>query len=115
MYYVCSNLVIPWTKPWKLSYAELAGPSEVMWFVSHYWGMGLRHTLETLTLHSRTQKCAADAASYWICTFSNNQWQVVEELGAGDWGDSWTCSSGSKSSQDVLGTTLAWQGVTEFL
>ena len=115
MYYVCSNLVIPLTKPWKLSYAELAGPGEVMWFVSHYWGMGLRHTLETLTLHSRTQKCASDAASYWICTFSNNQWQVVEELGGGDWRDSWTCSSGSKSSQDVLGTTFAWQGVTEFL
>eukprot|EP00439_Symbiodinium_sp_Y106_P027851 s2039_g3.t1 len=81
MYYVCSNLVTPLTKPWKLSYTELAGPSEVMFFVSHYWGMGLRHTLETLTLHSRTQKCTPDAASYWICTFSNNQWQVVEELG----------------------------------
>ena len=25
--------------------------------------------------------------AYWICTFSNNQWNVGDELGNGDWQD----------------------------
>ena len=29
--YVVSNLLLPLTKPEKLSYAELAGPSQVQW------------------------------------------------------------------------------------
>jgi len=88
MYYVCSNLVIPLTEPFKLSYAELAGCSEVVWFVSHYWGMPLRHTVEALCSHSRSRQAISDSDSYWICTFSNNQWRVTEELGRGDWKDS---------------------------
>ena len=39
MYYICSNLVIPVTEDCKLSYAELVGPRQVNWFVSHYWGI----------------------------------------------------------------------------
>ncbi|CAE7880526.1 unnamed protein product, partial [Symbiodinium sp. KB8] len=89
MYYVCSNLVVPLTKPFKLSYAELAGPSEVVWFVSHYWGMPLRHFIEAIQSHSQSRAAARAALpSYWVCTFSNNQWKVAEELGQGDWQDS---------------------------
>ena len=38
MYYVCHNMLLPMTRLKKLSYAELAGPSTLQWFVSHYWG-----------------------------------------------------------------------------
>lgn len=88
MYYVCSNLVVPLTRAYKLSYAELAGPTEVVWFVSHYWGMPLRHFIEAISSHSQSRAAAAILPSYWVCTFSNNQWEVEEELGKGDWQDS---------------------------
>ncbi|CAE7251563.1 unnamed protein product, partial [Symbiodinium necroappetens] len=61
-----ANLVIPLTEPFKLSYAELAGPSET----------------------ARTKEASETVAGYWICTLSNNQWKVVEELGSGDWTES---------------------------
>ena len=79
MYYVCSNLVCPLTEPLLLSYAELAGPSSVRWFVSHYWGGSFSQFVEALQKHSRGGACTQ--LSYWICTFSNNQWKVKEELG----------------------------------
>ena len=43
MYYVCSNMVKPLTEPSQLSFVELIGPTEMKWFVSHYWGMAVRH------------------------------------------------------------------------
>ena len=43
MYYVCSNIVKPLTKPFQLSFVELVGPTAMEWFVSHYWGMAVRH------------------------------------------------------------------------
>ena len=43
MYYVCSNIVKPLTEPSQLSFVELIGPTEMKWFVSHYWGMAVRH------------------------------------------------------------------------
>ena len=33
-----ANIVRPLTAPNKLSYAELVGPQDAMWFVSHWWG-----------------------------------------------------------------------------
>ena len=38
MYYIDANIVKPLTMPLKLSYAELVGPQDAMWFVSHWWG-----------------------------------------------------------------------------
>lgn len=38
MYYMDANIVKPLTMPLKLSYAELVGPQDAMWFVSHWWG-----------------------------------------------------------------------------
>lgn len=43
MYYVCSNIVKPLTEPFQLSFAEVVGPTAMQWFVSHYWGMAVRH------------------------------------------------------------------------
>ena len=43
MYYVSSDIVKPLTKPFQLSFVELIGPSSMEWFVSHYWGMTVRH------------------------------------------------------------------------
>ena len=88
MYYVCSNLVQPLTKPFKLSYAELVGPTETAWFVSHYWGMGFRHFVDAVACHARSKEAAGVDANYWICTFSNNQWRIEEELGDGAWQES---------------------------
>lgn len=83
MYYLCSNLVKPLTMQVALSYAELVGPSSVQWFVSHFWGMPFEHFIRCLKGHAPVQ-----TTSYWICTFSNNQWKVSEELGHGNVEDS---------------------------
>jgi hypothetical protein len=83
MYYLCSNLVKPLTMQVALSYAELVGPSSVQWFVSHFWGMPFEHFIRCLKGHAPVQ-----TTSYWICTFSNNQWIVSEELGHGNVEDS---------------------------
>ena len=52
MYYVNENLVKPLTQAECISYAELVGPSPVAWFVSHYWGTGLRHFVESIRKHA---------------------------------------------------------------
>ena len=77
MYYLCSNIVKPLTFADKLSYAELVGPSSVQWFCSHFWGMPFLHFIDCLKGHA-----ANEMTCYWICTFSNNQWKVAEELGS---------------------------------
>ena len=84
MYYVCHNIILQLTHPFKLSYAELAGPTVVTWFVSHYWGTSFRHFVDTVSKHS--EECPfpgkkPSQQNYWICSFSNNQWAVEEEVG----------------------------------
>lgn len=49
MYYMDANIVKPLTMPLKLSYAELVGPQDAMWFVSHWWGC--------LVLNLRVSRC----------------------------------------------------------
>eukprot|EP00747_Dinoflagellata_sp_TGD_P179952 gnl/TRDRNA2_/TRDRNA2_31613_c0_seq1.p1 gnl/TRDRNA2_/TRDRNA2_31613_c0~~gnl/TRDRNA2_/TRDRNA2_31613_c0_seq1.p1 ORF type:complete len:465 (+),score=71.69 gnl/TRDRNA2_/TRDRNA2_31613_c0_seq1:61-1395(+) len=82
MYYVVPNLVIPLTKKYRLSYAEIVGPRRLAWFVSHFWGHEFRAFKECVSKHAASwrQKGWKDT-SYWICSFSNNQWRVGEELG----------------------------------
>lgn len=84
MYYIYANLVKPLTVASKLSYAELVGSKMVDWFVSHYWGTPFRHFWETVRKHSQTLDTGSSSPAYWICTFSNNQWAVDEELGGGN-------------------------------
>eukprot|EP00931_Biecheleriopsis_adriatica_P049641 TRINITY_DN28717_c0_g2_i1.p1 TRINITY_DN28717_c0_g2~~TRINITY_DN28717_c0_g2_i1.p1 ORF type:complete len:1287 (+),score=208.52 TRINITY_DN28717_c0_g2_i1:42-3902(+) len=83
MYYLCANIVLPLTKPHQLSYAELAGPKDVVWFVSHFWGSPFRHFVDSIRKHSQSVSGPTDwrMLSYWVCTFSNNQWRVKEEVG----------------------------------
>ncbi|CAJ1385461.1 unnamed protein product [Effrenium voratum] len=90
MYYVCHNIILQLTHPFKLSYAELAGPTTVSWFVSHYWGTSFRHFVDTVSKHSEEVPPAGrrpSQQSYWICSFSNNQWAVEEEVGK-NWDES---------------------------
>ena len=87
MYYVCSNIVKPLTEPFKLSFSELVGPTQIQWFVSHYWGMPIRHFGHAIRKHAQSQEDWRES-SYWICTFSNSQWHVKLELGSGRWQDS---------------------------
>lgn len=112
MYFVDSNIIKPMTAKARVSFAELVGPSTVQFFVSHYWGMPFRHLVESIVkhIHSNTGFALAtvsspverimsvaslstvsgdrpdiNAATYWICSLSVNQWNVQEELGMGDW------------------------------
>ncbi|CAE7705919.1 unnamed protein product, partial [Symbiodinium sp. CCMP2456] len=94
-YYVAHNILKPITEPYQLSYAEVAGPSTVRWFVSHFWGTPFLHLVSTVTKHAEEAASEdpswvspAYSQSYWICTFSNNQSDpesIHEELGGGDW------------------------------
>jgi len=90
MYYICPNIVKPLTSRLKLSYAELAGPSGVDWFVSHYWGMPFKDFVSSITKHAQSVSGGGDwqSVAYWVCTFSNNQWRVTDEVGSGDWQES---------------------------
>lgn len=85
MYYVCSNIVKPLTKPYQLSFAELMGPKKIRWFVSHFWGMPVRHFMDAVRKHALSDQEEWRESAYWICTFSNSQWHVKEELGNSHW------------------------------
>jgi len=85
MYYVSSNILLPLTKPERLSYAELAGPHEVQWFVSHFWGMAFQDFVASLRhLASDVGNSEWKSVTFWVCSLSNNQWNVQSELGEGD-------------------------------
>lgn len=93
MYYVCANIVQPLTKPFQVSFVELVGPSPMEWFVSHYWGMGVRHFNDAIRKHAESFGSSRDprGLAYWVCTFSNSQWHVKAELGDGNWKESSFC------------------------
>merc|ERR1711879_107558 len=84
MYYVCPNIVMPLTANHEVSFAELVGPHEVQWFVSHFWGTQFQYTCDAIKRHavSSSSEYAWHETSYWICTFSNNQYRIKEELGS---------------------------------
>jgi len=92
MYYLCGNIIKPLTKPYQLSYADVVGPNDMQWFVSHFWGTPFAHFVETIRKHAEGSLGARvtdlHLVTYWICTFSNNQWKVLEELG-----ETWEYSS----------------------
>ena len=81
---MCSNLILPMTKPYRLSYAELVGPKNLMWFVSHFWNTPFRDSSACIRKHAESleeEKHECWDMTYWICTLSNNQWRIAEELG----------------------------------
>jgi len=86
MYYIDPNIVRPITSAYKLSFAERVGPSQVQWFISHWWGTMSRDFCSAIQKHAMSTCTPTDPdawmhISYWICTYSNNQYHIAEELG----------------------------------
>ncbi|CAK9033974.1 unnamed protein product [Durusdinium trenchii] len=103
---------MPLTSQKRLSYAELAGSHQVLWFVSHFWGTSFRHFVHSVRKHAESVRRGELRAmrrvpwtepTYWICSFSNNQWEVEAEVGK-----SWDDSSFFKTlnCSDCLGTAM---------
>jgi len=88
-YYLNANITKRLTKAAKLSYAELVGAANTVWFVSHFWGTAFRHFCESLRKHAEGSVACSNEhwqdVAYWICFCSNNQYQISSELGDGDW------------------------------
>ena len=64
-YYLVGNLVLPLTKPCRLSFSEAIGAVRMEWFVSHFWGSPYLHFLSSLEKHSEaTKRGDAQGASY---------------------------------------------------
>jgi len=88
-YYVEPNLIRPLTRQHQLSFAEFVGPSQLVYFVSHFWGTAQRHFVDTIQGHAEsTGDENWRSLSYWICLLSNNQWRIAEEVGGGAWKNS---------------------------
>ena len=77
MYWVCDEIVKPLTQQRQVSYAELVGCGMVRWFISHWWGMHFNLTVKSILNHA---KQTGEDMRYWVCTFSNNQWKMSEEI-----------------------------------
>jgi len=84
MYYLNTNLVKPLTEKFRLSYADLAGPSVVEFFCSHFWGSPFNHFVQCIRKHAESATEEWDTVSYWICLFSNNQWEIDHDLQVAD-------------------------------
>merc|ERR1712176_1046127 len=81
MYYIEPNLVRLITVKRKLSLADVLGASRVIWFVSHWWGNSFSSTMLALRNHADAMSSGVQRANnYWVCTFSNNQWKLSEEI-----------------------------------
>eukprot|EP00435_Cladocopium_sp_Y103_P008529 s4614_g2.t1 len=78
MYWVCDEIVKPLTRKKEVSYAELVGCGMVRWFISHWWGMQFNLTVKSILNHAR--EFSGEDMRYWLCTFSNNQWKMHEEI-----------------------------------
>ena len=86
-YYLSENIITFLTARNRVSFAELVGPNQMHWFVSHFWGDAFRHLIRSLQKHTQE-----GTTSYWICSFANNQWDIATELG-GEGDNSWQSSS----------------------
>jgi len=81
-YFLDSNITKPLTQPFQLSFAELAGPLTLDYFLSHYWGMKFMNFTKTVEKHAKlVGKDDWQTTGYWVCFLSNNQWRVAEEVG----------------------------------
>jgi len=87
MHYLEPNIIRRLTLPYRLSYAEVAGPSSVQWFVSHCWLHPFAATCSALEKHARRVAGHGQwqGLAYWFCTFCNNQYDLDRELGNGHW------------------------------
>jgi len=103
-YYLVPNIVRPLTAECRLSFAEFIGSRQVEWFVSHYWGTSFSDFVCSIRCHAKhySQKEWRNV-SYWVCSLSNNQWRIKDEMGA-----SWEQSSFylALKSQLCVGTAM---------
>lgn len=88
-YYLDPNIIRPLTKAKQLSFAEIAGPVRLDFFVSHFWGFAFSRFVSAIQSHAegQAQRMGQDWKNfaYWICFLSNNQYCIEAELGHGDW------------------------------
>lgn len=83
-YYVNANITTLLTSHHKLSYAELAGPTRLQYFISHHWGGAFARLVEAVQHHAKFAGGADwGCVAYWACLLSVNQWDVASELGSG--------------------------------
>lgn len=98
-YYLDANITRPLTQPFRLSISELIGPRIVTFFVSHWWGTPFQTFVRAIRQHAEyvTDRVSSsptsvgdswETVSYWICFLSNNQWELLDEMGHGDWHNS---------------------------
>jgi len=86
MYYLVGNVVKPLTLRRRLSFSELVGSQELRWFVSHFWGTSFQEFVNSVRRHANAQEGDLwSEVPYWICSLSNNQWEIGLELGEGQW------------------------------
>merc|ERR1712032_255883 len=52
-YYLDSNIIRKLTVSSKLSFAEVVGPSTIVFFVSHYWGSAFGHFMAAIRHHAK--------------------------------------------------------------
>eukprot|EP00931_Biecheleriopsis_adriatica_P060368 TRINITY_DN36250_c0_g1_i1.p1 TRINITY_DN36250_c0_g1~~TRINITY_DN36250_c0_g1_i1.p1 ORF type:complete len:438 (-),score=97.43 TRINITY_DN36250_c0_g1_i1:150-1463(-) len=83
LYLINEHVVLPLTDRFKCSLVDLVaeGEQRPRWFVSHWWGTPFKETIALLNWHAKCRELSV-YATYWICTFANNQHQL-DELGAG--------------------------------
>ncbi|CAE7384199.1 unnamed protein product [Symbiodinium natans] len=112
MYYICHNIVRPLTEKDKVSFAELSGPHDAQYFVSHYWGTSFQDYIRSIWKQAESSTRGGEKpgflmqqTAYWICTFAINQWEVLEEVGSGH-GNGWQNSSFYLALRSPIKATL---------
>ena len=76
MHYVVDSMVKPVTKPWQVSFAEVAGHGPVEFFVSDVWATPFCDFMACLRSHAPLK-----STRYWHSAFSANQWYIENEVG----------------------------------
>eukprot|EP00811_Abedinium_folium_P036123 NODE_8861_length_1464_cov_5.495886.p1 GENE.NODE_8861_length_1464_cov_5.495886~~NODE_8861_length_1464_cov_5.495886.p1 ORF type:complete len:438 (-),score=71.81 NODE_8861_length_1464_cov_5.495886:151-1293(-) len=95
MHYIVSNIISPITAKYKVAYADMVRPGghhhlaerQLDWFVSHHWGLTFRSTFESIKHHAKTYApllrvgaVSPENVKYWICSFSNNQHELDDDI-----------------------------------
>ncbi len=83
MYHINRHFVLALTQKYQCSFVDLvaSGAQPPRWFVSHAWSTLFKDTLSLLRYHAEVRGLP-ESTAYWICTFANNQHNLVE-LGSG--------------------------------
>ena len=96
LYDACAYVIKPATRARECSFVELVAdaPQPPQWFVSHWWGEGVKAFLSCLLQQARDRlmhvphdgeaSCKSDlehlGTRYWVCAYANNQWQLSADV-----------------------------------